>query len=226
MSTRSGATYNNMGLRGRGGNLNVGNTGRGGVAARGGDVVRGGNAARGGNLNAGRGGVAVRGGDVVRGGNAARGGNLNVGNAGRGGNAARGGAVRKYCGNNQTYAEQQNLVIGTKYDCLRKGIGFGLHFHDNDDNQDWVEFYNNDNYQKIDNRNFYCGDKPWNEARDLNNAEGDPKYDVEGNLSMCFKKGTGVGLRLAARALVEADGRSVRTSRKSSPRKLRRRRSR
>ena len=80
--------------------------------------------------------------------------------------------------------------------------------------------------KKIDNRNFYCGDKTWAEAQQLNDAEGNHKYDVEGNLSMCFKKGTGVGLRLAARALVAADGRSVRSSRKSSSRKKLRRRSR
>lgn len=111
-----------------------------------------------------------------------------------------------YCGNNRSYAQQNGLEIGTKWGCLKRGVGFGLHMHDNDGpdaNRDWIELYNNNaNYQKIDERNFYCGNKPWNQVQN--------RYDLEGNLPMCFKKGTGVGLRLAAQAAAQArrDGRS------------------
>ena len=182
-------------------------------------VDQAGAAVRGNNVRRGRGAdrapppAAARGNNVRRGRVAARVIEAPPPAAVRGNNARRGNV---YCGNNRSYAQQNGLEIGTKWGCLKRGVGFGLHMHDNDGpdaNRDWIELYNNNaNYQKIDERNFYCGNKPWNQVQN--------RYDLEGNLPMCFKKGTGVGLRLAAQAAAQAvaDGRSPKKG-KSSPKK-------
>jgi hypothetical protein len=82
-----------------------------------------------------------------------------------------------YCGNN---SKSKDIiigisVIGTRYQCLKKGIGKGL-------NLPMDKNYLGD-YEAIDNRKIYCGNK--NKL---------PKnYDYMGNLPQCLQKGIGVG---------------------------------
>lgn len=91
-----------------------------------------------------------------------------------------------YCGSNrlnpQLIGNGGNKTIGTRNDCLRKGIGVGLHMP--------VDLNYNNPYQPIDNRRFYCGNG------NLPNG-----YDANGTLQQCFATGVGVGRRqLAQRA--------------------------
>lgn len=85
-----------------------------------------------------------------------------------------------YCGNNSQDLNVLNgtKVIGTRYDCLRQGIGKGL-------NLPYDPKYNG-SYNPIDKRKIYCGNKP-----QLPN-----KYDLVGNLPQCLQKGVGVGKRI------------------------------
>jgi len=87
-----------------------------------------------------------------------------------------------YCGNNLLHENLVNgtSVLGTRYSCMRKGIGRAL-FEPAD------SAYLN-NYQPIDNRKIYCG----------NNQELPVNYDYMGNLPMCLQKGIGIGKRLKA----------------------------
>ena len=84
-----------------------------------------------------------------------------------------------YCGNN---ANDPKLlggreVLGTRYGCLRKGIGVGRNLP-----------YNQINYVNpfvpIDNRNPYCG---INQVLPVG-------YDHFGKLRECFETGVGVGM--------------------------------
>ena len=84
-----------------------------------------------------------------------------------------------YCGNNMLDIEvvNGNKVIGTRNKCLRMGFGAGYHSQINPNYRD--------DYEPIDRRKFYCGDKEY-----LPNG-----YDAIGNLPICLRKGYGIGVR-------------------------------
>lgn len=87
-----------------------------------------------------------------------------------------------YCGNNSENAELKSglVVLGTRYGCLRKGIGYGLH-QPTDDKYSGA-------YVPIDNRKSYCGKK--DQLPD--------EYDWMGTLPQCLQKGVGIGKRQKA----------------------------
>lgn len=87
-----------------------------------------------------------------------------------------------YCGNNQLDPDLVNgtLVIGDRYQCLKKGIGKGL-------NLPYDEKYSFD-YIPIDDRKIYCG----------NNNLLPEGYHSYGNLPQCLQKGIGIGKRQKA----------------------------
>ena len=94
-----------------------------------------------------------------------------------------------YCGNNAKSADilSGNKVIGTRYNCMRKGIGKGLNLPvDNN--------YLGD-YEPIDTRKIYCG-----------NAENLPDgYDLIGSLPQCLQKGIGIGKKQKAHQQVSQE---------------------
>ena len=87
-----------------------------------------------------------------------------------------------YCGNNvlDNNLVNGNILLGTRYKCLKKGIGTGL-------NMPYDSKYTND-YEPIDNRKIYCGDK--------NSLPSE--YDTFGNLPQCLQKGVAIGKRKKA----------------------------
>ena len=85
--------------------------------------------------------------------------------------------MQTYCGNNAIHPELLNgsKILGTRYSCLKKGIGTGLNLP-YDINYSYP-------YQPIDDTQIYCGD-------------GDnlpPNYDRFGNLAQCLQKGIAIG---------------------------------
>jgi hypothetical protein len=80
-----------------------------------------------------------------------------------------------YCGNNRNHPKLLNGVLGTRYSCLKSGIGVGR-------NLGFDSSYLND-YDPIDNRKAYCG----------NNQELPEDYNHFGSLMECYRKGVGVG---------------------------------
>jgi hypothetical protein len=90
--------------------------------------------------------------------------------------------LNMYCGNNANNRSviRGEKVIGTRFKCMKKGVGKGLHMSYDDSYLD--------DYQPIDDTKSYCGNKD-----DL--PEG---YDRFGNLHECFIKGIGVGKRQKA----------------------------
>ena len=84
-----------------------------------------------------------------------------------------------YCGNNANNRSvvRGERVIGTRFDCMRKGVGQGLHMP--------YDSTYLDDYLPIDNTRSYCGTEE-------KLPEG---YDRFGNLHECFVKGVGVGRR-------------------------------
>lgn len=84
-----------------------------------------------------------------------------------------------YCGSNslnpQLVGNGGAKTIGSRNQCLRKGIGQGLNMP--------VDLSYNNPYHPIDPRRFYCGD---NAALPLG-------YTANGTLQQCFNKGVGVG---------------------------------
>ena len=86
-----------------------------------------------------------------------------------------------YCGNNRNNPKVVNgqQRIGTKYTCLRAGIGVGK-------NLPYDPSYLNE-YIPIDNRRIYCGTHRLPE-----------NYDYSGSLRECYTIGVGVGKRLKA----------------------------
>jgi hypothetical protein len=87
-----------------------------------------------------------------------------------------------YCGNNQLEQKLINgqLRLGTRYTCLKKGIGVGL-------NLPYDEKYQGD-YQAIDDTKIYCGNQ--------NNVP--DGYDRFGNIAQCLQKGVALGKRQKA----------------------------
>ena len=82
-----------------------------------------------------------------------------------------------YCGNNKENTELKNgnVQLGTRYSCLKKGIGKGLH-----EPKD-PEYAGK--YEPIDKRKIYCG----------NQTTLPDNYDSMGNLPQCLQKGIGIG---------------------------------
>ena len=87
-----------------------------------------------------------------------------------------------YCGNNLLSplleANGGDCIIGTNYQCLKKGIGYGIH---SPIDLDFI------NYEPIDPpENIYCGDK-----RPLPD-----EYERFGRRSSCLRKGVGIGKKI------------------------------
>ncbi len=83
-----------------------------------------------------------------------------------------------YCGNN---ALKQNVIFGTNYQCLQKGIGIGLSLpYDNSYNEP---------YEPIDKTKLYCGN-----LRALPNG-----YNRKGTPPECLRKGVGIGKKIKSR---------------------------
>ena len=82
-----------------------------------------------------------------------------------------------YCGNNSKNLDILNgkKVIGTRYQCLKKGIGKGLRLP--------LDKNYLGEYESIDDRRMYCG----------NQNKLPKEYDYMGNLSQCLQKGIGIG---------------------------------
>ena len=97
-----------------------------------------------------------------------------------------------YCGSNrlnpQLVGNGGLKTIGSRHQCLRKGIGQGLHMP-------LDPSYNNP-YQPIDPRRFYCGD----------NAVLPAGYSANGTLQQCFNTGIGVGRHQLAQQAVIGGG--------------------
>ena len=82
-----------------------------------------------------------------------------------------------YCGNNKFELESGNKVLGTPYQCLRKGVGAGLNAPSPGTTQ----------YEPIDPlAPTFCG------------TGQPPEGKVIGTRGACFRKGFGVGQRLKA----------------------------
>jgi hypothetical protein len=95
-----------------------------------------------------------------------------------------------YCGSNslnpQLVGNGGAKTIGSRNQCLRKGIGQGLNMP--------VDLSYNNPYQPIDPRRFYCG----------NNAVLPVGYSANGTLQQCFNTGVGVGRRQLAQQAIAA----------------------
>lgn len=96
-----------------------------------------------------------------------------------------------YCGNNKFELQSGTKVLGTPYQCLRKGVGAGLHAPAPASTQ----------YEPIDPpAPTHCG-----------HSGPPPEGKVMGTRGACFRKGFGVGQRLASerskrRAGADGDG--------------------
>ena len=112
-----------------------------------------------------------------------------------------------YCGNNRNDPDLVvgAKVIGTRYQCFKKGIGIGL-------NLPFDPSYAVP-YSPIDRTRLYCG-------TDRKLPDG---YTRKGSPSLCLRKGVGVGKGIVGRRK-RGDRRSRR--RRTSRRKSRRRKSR
>jgi hypothetical protein len=108
-------------------------------------------------------------------------------------------ARQTYCGNNALNSGLINgtSVIGTRYGCLRKGIGVGLHLP--------IDLSYLGPYIPIDNTRSYCGNNPVLPAG----------YDRFGSCTECLRKGVGVGKGIAARRSVGGGRRREKPKRKS-----------
>ena len=87
-----------------------------------------------------------------------------------------------YCGNNNLHQPliDGEVELGTRYKCLKKGIGTGL-------NLPYDSNYALD-YEPIDDTRIYCG----------NNDVLPRNYDRFGNLPQCLQKGVALGKRQKA----------------------------
>jgi len=88
-----------------------------------------------------------------------------------------------YCGNNRRNLDIQSgaKVIGTRYQCFRKGVGVGLSLP--------VDPEYTRRFSPIDKRKVYCG----------KNRRMPDEYDILGKNDMCFRKGVGVGKSIKAK---------------------------
>ena len=85
-----------------------------------------------------------------------------------------------YCGNNLLNSElvSGEKKLGTRYGCMQKGIGAGLYSK--------ITEKFNQNYEPIDKRKFYCGNKEILPTG----------YSDFGNLNQCFSKGLVIGKKI------------------------------
>lgn len=88
-----------------------------------------------------------------------------------------------YCGNNKKHPDVVSGVkrIGTRYECLQKGIGVGKASGPD-------ASYAGD-YEPVDKRKMYCGKA----------ARMPSGYKLKGSPNMCFRKGFGVGKAMVSR---------------------------
>jgi hypothetical protein len=91
-----------------------------------------------------------------------------------------------YCGNNSNAFNEEENVMGTPYECLRKGFMFGAHRMPLD--MKYAEAY-----EQLMPRKIWCG-KEKKTARELRMGG----YDFNGILSECFRYGLGSGRRYKA----------------------------
>lgn len=91
--------------------------------------------------------------------------------------------IQTYCGNNARDPQllSGNAVLGTRYSCMRKGIGRGLHLPYD------PKFAGA--YIPIDKRRYYCGNQPI----------APNGYTGLGSLHQCIQKGIGIGKRQRAK---------------------------
>ena len=94
-------------------------------------------------------------------------------------------SVYIYCGNNLYELNKNNVKLGTRYECLRKGIGKGLSLP--------ADPKYNSKYKPIIPNNIYCGDKLHSPGK--NKRFGTP--------SSCLQRGVGIGKKLKAKRLYE-----------------------
>ena len=89
-----------------------------------------------------------------------------------------------YCGNNKLNKKLLNgtASLGTRYECLRNGIGVGL-------NLPWDSEY--DEYEPIDKTIIYCGNK-----NRMPNG-----YDRVGSILECHRKGVGIGKKIKSKKM-------------------------
>jgi hypothetical protein len=85
-----------------------------------------------------------------------------------------------YCGNNRRHPNSGNL--GTRYECLRKGIGAGCYIIPIDRTLEEYE------YEAIDGVRIYCGTR----------GELPEGYTRFGNSAECFRIGAGIGMKKRA----------------------------
>ena len=88
-----------------------------------------------------------------------------------------------YCGNNRldTKLTSGQYTIGTRYQCLKKGVGVGLNLP--------IDRNMLNEYEPIDMFKIYCG-----------NIQILPQgYDKLGSPQECHRKGVGVGKKIRAR---------------------------
>ena len=106
--------------------------------------------------------------------------------------------AQRYCGNKANFAGlfSGSHVLGTNYQCLRKGIGVGLNLP--------VDASYGSPYIPIDSRKFYCGKSLLIPSR---------KYFAIGSPAKCLSIGVGVG---KAQKAQKANKRGIRTNMKFS----------
>jgi hypothetical protein len=104
-----------------------------------------------------------------------------------------------YCGNNRRHSSlrTRSKKIGTRYECLKQGIGVGLNL--------LVDPEYDGEYIPIDTRKIYCGNSRY--------LPGD--YDIIGSNSMCLQKGVGIGKNLKVKKSKKKSKRKSKKKRKS-----------
>lgn len=85
-----------------------------------------------------------------------------------------------YCGNNKKSPKLTTMRRGTKYECLKKGVGTGLRMPLDED------FLGE--FAPIDKRKMYCGNK----------TKLPRGYSIMGSGPKCLAKGVGIGKRIRA----------------------------
>lgn len=112
-------------------------------------------------------------------------------------------SVYIYCGNNLYELNKNNIKLGTRYECLKKGIGKGLSLP--------VDPKYKGKYKAIIENKIYCGDK-------LRSPDKSKKL---GTPSGCLQKGIGIGKKLKAKKEREKKKKSKKKAKtKSKKRKI------
>jgi len=105
-----------------------------------------------------------------------------------------------YCGNNRLDNKVLNgMPIGNRYACLKQGIGKGRQ----------LPGYTSQNYEAIDDVKIYCGT--------VAIATVPPGYDRLGTNLECFRKGVGIGRKLAPRRSGRSPQKQLSQSRMTPP---------